>query len=284
MSKEKPLYNEIIFTEEQEQQIIDMYLNQDTSSVKIGRYFGCSHKPILKVLERHNIPRTRVGIRKYKLNEEYFDNIDTPNKAYILGFLYADGNNCPTKQTIRIGLQEEDKQILEDMRKEIGVEKELVYLDNSNKHTFGYTYKNMWILNMYSKHMCQSLEKLGMIPNKSLKVTFPDIDADLYSHFIRGIFDGDGCIYNSNGKTRHLCSIVGTYDLCNHLKQFFETMDIQSHVREASNHNGITTVFEIWKKDSVMKFLNYIYQDAEMFLDRKYQRYLNCVEQYDKTT
>ena len=59
------------------------------------------------------------------------------------------------------------------MRKEIGVEKELVYLDNSNKHTFGYTYKNMWILNMYSKHMCQSLEKLGMIPNKSLKVTFP---------------------------------------------------------------------------------------------------------------
>ena len=60
-------------------------------------------------------------------------------------------------------------------------------------------------------------------------------------------------------------------------------MDIQSHVREASNHNGITAVFEIWKKDSVMKFLNYIYQDAEMFLDRKYQRYLNCVEQYDKT-
>ena len=100
MSKEKPLYNEIIFTEEQEQQIIDMYLNQEISSVKIGKHFGCSHKPILKVLERHNIPRTRVGIRKYKLNEEYFDNIDTPNKAYILGFLYADGNNCPAKQTV----------------------------------------------------------------------------------------------------------------------------------------------------------------------------------------
>lgn len=283
MSKEKPLYNEIVFTDEQEQTIIDMYLNQNMSSVKIGNYFGCTHKPILKVLKNHNIDRTGVGLRKYKLNETYFDNIDTPNKAYILGFLYADGNNCMTKQTIRIGLQEEDKQILEDMRKEIGSENPLVFQDNSNKHTFGYNYKNMWILNMYSKHMCETLKSHGMIPNKSLKVKFPDIDKSLYSHFIRGVFDGDGCIHNAKGKTRHLCSIVGTYDLCNFLKKLFETMNIQSHVREASNHNGITAVLEIWKTESVIKFLDYIYQDAEMFLDRKYKRYLSCIEQYGKT-
>lgn len=283
MSKENPLYNEIIFTEEQEQQIIDMYLNQEVSSVKIGKHFGCSHKPILKVLERHNIPRTGVGNRKYKLNEEYFDNIDTPNKAYILGFLFADGCNCIQKQTIHISLQEEDKQILEDMRKEIGSEKELEFIDNSNKHTFGYTYKNMWRLNMFSKHMCQSLEKIGMIPNKSLKVKFPNIDINLYSHFIRGLFDGDGCIHKLRNKTQFLCSITGTYDLCNYLSNFFETLGIHSSVSEASNHNGITAVFNVTRKDSVMKFLNYIYQDADMFLDRKYQRYLNCLEQYDKT-
>ena len=283
MSRENPLYNEIIFTDEQEQQIIDMYLNQNMSTVKIGKVFGYSHKPIAKVLERHNIPRTGVGNRKYKLNENYFDEINTPNKAYILGFLYADGCNSMQKSTIHISLQEEDKQILEDMRKEIGSEKELEFIDNSNKHNFGYTYKNMWRLNMFSKHMCETLENIGMMPNKSLKITFPNIDESLYSHFIRGVFDGDGCIHNSKGKTRHLCSIVGTYDLCNFLKEYFEKMGFSSHVREASNHNGITAVFEIWKKDSVMQFLDFLYSDAEMYLERKYQRYLNCINEYEKS-
>ena len=70
MSKENPLYNEIIFTDEQEQQIIDMYLNQNMSCTKIAKHFNIkSHHVILKVLERNNIPRTGVGLRKYKLNE-----------------------------------------------------------------------------------------------------------------------------------------------------------------------------------------------------------------------
>ena len=277
MSKENPLYNEIIFTDEQEQQIIDMYLNQNMSCTKIAKHFNIkSHHVILKVLERNNIPRTGVGLRKYKLNENYFDNIDTPNKAYILGFLYADGCNCIQKQTIHMALQEEDKQILEDIRKEIGSEKELDYIDYSNKHTGGYSYKNQWRLNMFSKHMCESLKKIGMIPNKSLKVTFPDIDTNLYSHFIRGLFDGDGCLHNSNGKSTYHCSITGTYNLCNYLKEYFKTIGINSHVRDASNHNGITAVFEVWRKDDAKKFLDFIYQDAEMYLERKYQRYLDC--------
>lgn len=281
MSKEKPRYNEIIYTEEQEQQIIDMYLNQNMSTVKIGKIFGTTNKPIAKVLERYNIPRTGVGQRKYKLNEEYFDEINTQNKAYILGFLYADGNNCMSKQTIRIGLQEEDKQILEDMRKEICSEKELKYIDNSNKHDNGYNYKNMWQLDMFSKHMCESLNKIGMTPNKSLSVTFPNIDKSLYSSFIRGVFDGDGCIHSSTKhKYVYNCSIVGTYDLCYKIQEICNCEGIESHIREASNHNGITAVFEVYRKDSVIKFLDYMYKDAEMYLERKYQRYLKCRELY----
>lgn len=276
MSKEKPRYNEILFTDEQEQQIIDMYLNQNLSTVKIGQRFECSHKVITKILEQNGIPRTGKSGRKYKLNEAYFDNIDTPNKAYILGLLFADGNNCKSKQTIRIGLQEEDKHILEDIRKEIGSEKELEYQDNSDKHTFGYSYKNMWILNMYSSHMCKSLEMHGMIPNKSLKVKFPNIEENLYSHFIRGLFDGDGCIHNGNGKSTYHCSITGTYDLCNYIKDYFASIGINSNVREASNHNGITAVFEVWRKNDAKKFLDFIYKDAEMYLERKHKRYIDC--------
>ena len=56
-------------------------------------------------------------MRRYNLDEEYFDNINSQNKAYILGFLYADGSNNPKKHTVSISLQEEDRYILEWMRK-----------------------------------------------------------------------------------------------------------------------------------------------------------------------
>lgn len=195
MSKEKPRYNEIIFLDIEEQNIVDMYTEQNMSTVKIAKVYGCNHHKIEHILEKHDIPRTGASRRKYKLNEAYFDFIDNQNKAYILGFLFADGYNSIPKHTVTMSLQEDDKEILEKIRCEIGSEKELEFLDYSNKHDFGYTYKNQWRLNMFSKHMCDSLDKLGMHQNKSLILEFPDIDKSLYRHFIRGYFDGDGdCI------------------------------------------------------------------------------------------
>ena len=85
-----------VFTDDEKMQMCDMYLS-GVSTVKIGNIFNCDHKTVARVLEQYNIDRTGVGLRQYWLNEHYFDDIDTPNKAYILGFFYADGSNCETK-------------------------------------------------------------------------------------------------------------------------------------------------------------------------------------------
>lgn len=276
MSKEKPNYNEIIFTDEQENQIIDMYLNQNMSTVKIGKMFGCTHKPILKVLERHNIPRTGVGQRKYKLDEHYFDVIDTPNKAYILGFLYADGNNSMEKQTIKMALEESDINILETIRNELNSEKPLVYVDNSKYKRNGYTSKNQWYLEFHSKHMCEVLNDIGMIPNKSLKLEFPNIQENLYSHFIRGYFDGDGSIYKHCKLNSATLTITSTESFCKKLKEICEKeLGIYCGIYDASNHNGITKVFSIGCKNSCKILLDWLYTDAEMYLQRKYDRYIS---------
>lgn len=71
MSKEKPNYNEIIFSENEEKNIIDLYQNKNMSTVKIGKKYGCSHKKIAKVLEAYNIPRTGISRRKYRINENF---------------------------------------------------------------------------------------------------------------------------------------------------------------------------------------------------------------------
>ena len=84
----------MFFSNEEEMKIVEMYVSQKLSTVKIGQFYNCSHKTISRVLDKYNIQRIGNGRRKYNLDESYFDVIDNPNKAYILGLLFADGNNC----------------------------------------------------------------------------------------------------------------------------------------------------------------------------------------------
>ncbi len=260
----------IIFLESEEKNICDMYLS-GVSSVKIGEIFNCDHKTITKVLDKYGIDRTGVGLRRYQLNEHYFDNIDTPNKAYVLGFLYADGSNCISKQTVSMSLQEGDMQILEDIRNEIGSERPLEFLDYSNKHDGGYNYKNQYRLLMFSKYMCEVLNDKGMPQNKSLILTWPTFLSDnLYSHFLRGYIDGDGHI----SPTSNFVGFIGTENFCVCAKKHIEnTLGIQCNITDASCHNGVTKNLNISKKENVLPFLDYIYHDAEMYLQRKFDVY-----------
>ena len=277
MSKEKPNYNEIIFSENEEKNIIDLYQNKNMSTVKIGKKYGCSHKKIAKVLESYNIPRTGISRRKYRINENFFDKIDNQDKAYILGFLYADGCNYKPKQTVSMSLQEEDFDILEKIRVCMGNEHPLEYIDYSNKHDFGYTYKNQYRMLIFSKHMCDSLDNIGMTPNKSLTLEFPRIDKELYRHFIRGYFDGDGSVYqsfvNENNKPVTL-TITSTLLFLEKIKQIIsDELGIYAGIYDASNHNGITKVLSMSTEASNI-FLDWLYLDANLYMQRKYDRYI----------
>lgn len=275
MSDQKLRYNEIYMSPDDKEKIKNLY-QSGNSTVKIGKMFGCSHKKIARILDELGISRTGVGRRKYNINEHYFDEIDTPNKAYIFGFLYADGSNNRNKSTVSMSLEEGDFDILEKIRKEIGSEKELEFLDYSNKNDFGYTYKNQYRLLLFSSRICDSLAKHGLVPNKSLILEFPEIRQDLLPHFIRGMFDGDGSVYRGKKCTKFTLTITSTYSFCNKLKEIVcNTIDINCHIYDASNHNGVTKVFTVSGGKQVKKFLDWIYCDADLFLQRKYDRYID---------
>jgi hypothetical protein len=138
------------------------------------------------------------------LDEHYFDEIDTPNKAYILGFLYADGYNNEVNHTIVLTLHEKDKDILEKIRKELKCEKPLYHISSVNKHDG--KPRELESLILASKHMSETIKKWGLVPNKTFTLEFPKFLSDnLVCHFIRGYFDGDGCAWiganhNKTGK------------------------------------------------------------------------------------
>lgn len=276
----KPNYNEVVFTEEELNDIVDMYLN-GMSSVKIGKKYNVGHKCILKALRKRNIKidPTRFT-RKYSIDESFFDIIDTEQKAYILGFLYSDGSINLSKGTIALSLQEEDKAILEQIRNELHSKKPLEYINNSNKHDFGYSYKNQYRLLVFNTHICKELENKGVIQNKSLKITFPNwLREDLIPHFVRGVYDGDGSIYRSiKSEKNHaiMVTITATENFCMSLRKICnETIGIDPKIYDASCHNGITKVFTISGRNIAKTFLDWIYEDATIYMERKYKRYLD---------
>lgn len=264
-----------LLPQEEKDKICNDYLN-GMSTVQLGKRYGISHKPMAVVLEENNIDRnSALSTRKYELNENYFDVIDTPNKAYVLGLLYSDGNNSKQKGTIRIQLQEDDKDILEKVRKELNYSKELTYVDCSKRiYGNGYVSKNMYSLDVYSKYMCNRLEEIGVVPNKSLILTFPEcIPSDYVSHFIRGYMDGDGWISKKGG---YSISLTSTESFCKTVQSIVKkAIKVDGKIVDASCHNGVTKVYRIDRKDETKCFLDYIYKDADIYLQRKYNIYLS---------
>lgn len=138
--------------------------------------------------------------KKYTFNEHYFDAIDNEYKAYWLGFLMADGYNHESKSCIAIRLQLEDKEILEKFKNELnytGHIYEFHRITAVNKLNRSYCE-----LNLCSPIFSESLSKLGCIQGKTYLLQFPDLRTDLIQHFIRGYFDGDGCLSITSRKDR----------------------------------------------------------------------------------
>lgn len=268
------------FSYDEKQKIVEMY-NNGISTVKIGEEFKVGHKVIARVLDQFGIKRVGNGKRKFKLNEYYFDEIDTPNKAYILGLLYADGSNFTPKQTVSISLEENDGYILDRIRNELQYERPLEYLDYSQKHDFGYNYQNQYRLSIFSKHMSEELDKKGVKKNKSLILEFPKfIDASLLKFFVLGYFDGDGSLcpnYTKNGKFQPLVTFTSTESFCKDLQEYLRNeLSIPcGNIYDASCHNGVTKVLSFSGTQQVKKFLDWLYMDADMYLKRKYEKYKN---------
>lgn len=264
------------FSEEEIKDIVESYLNGE-SSVKIAkRYDVKCHKTILKLLHKNNIDVNKRNSRIYKINSNYFDIIDTETKAYCLGFLYADGCNYIKKGTVSMSLQEEDSYILELLRKDMNNEHPLEFIDYSNKHDGGYNYKNQYRMLMFDTHICNRLNEIGMVPAKSLILEFPDekfIPRELWRHFIRGYFDGDGCI-NINGTI----NILSTKNFVSKINDIFLNeifIENSGNIRLAKKNNDITCSILFRKNDS-KKILDWFYTDSKIYLKRKYDRYINA--------
>lgn len=234
----------------------------------IGEKLGVSGTTISQNLKSEGIKmRDRSHRnRRYDINENYFDNIDSEEKAYIVGFILADGCNYPPTNQVKITINERDIDVLKKIRRELETNIPFYYPPNKNQ-------VNLTITN---EHISLTLNDLGIVQNKTHKVVFPEwLDKDLYSHFIRGYFDGDGHIgiYNRNGKI----DIVGTKKFTNKLKKIFkEDLDIHASISQVKNSFRL----QIGGNIQVSNICDYLWGEANIYLDRKYQIYNQFIDFY----
>ena len=205
-------------------------------------------------------------MRKYKLKEDFFKEIDTEEKAYILGFLFADGS--VGKNQISITLKADDIEVLNNIKNNI-------YLcDRPIK-----TYRGYKRLVISSKKMVNDLISLGCVPRKTFKLKFPKLKKSLVKHFIRGYFDGDGSVYISENTLN--MSIVGTINFLTTCQKILikkcnlnETEFDNRHPERKNNIRSLRYGGNI----IMNRFYHYIYDDSTIFLTRKKQIFLDILE------
>lgn len=248
--------------------IINRYINgESTNSISI--FYNTTNKRILKLLKENHVSirDTSHAYRRYEIDETFFDVIDTQEKAYILGLLWADGCNKTYSNTITLGLQAGDKKILEDINLIMQSNRPLRFERRKNNNC-----QDQYILSITNKHISEILDQLGLCRAKSLVLKFPEwLDISLYPHFIRGVFDGDGSIASDS---HHHMSIVGTNDFCVYLNKYLKNIGIESVIYD-TKRNDITKELKINRKHDCKKFFDYIYKDATIYLERKYLKYIS---------
>lgn len=216
----------------------------------------------------------------HSLDSNYFDEINTPRKAYWLGYLFSDGS-IGKNNAICLSCKSDDRYILEQFKSDIGSSAPITEYTNPERFIRDHLTSADKITRFvcYNKHMSERLIELGGGRKKDERVGFPVMPDNLVKDFIRGYFDGDGCIYKRTGKNcdHYYVSFCGWSDLLTHISRVIsETLSIKPSKVYTSNNKSC---YITWGGNTIVrKFFERIYK-SEFSLKRKTDLFETCLSQ-----
>lgn len=278
-----------MITQEQEQYIIKEYLNGKNQKT-IRKFLKIRQQAVHDILIKNNIKIRDKGdgepSNRIKFNINYFQNIDSSEKSYFLGLICADGcllkrGRSESYSGLLLGLKDID--ILKSFAKAIEFNGNIRERHRFDKRT-GKTYVG-YELNIYSKYFVNNIVKLGITNEKSSFVQFPPIKKEYYSHFLRGLFDGDGCFTGNKNDIKCRLQIISTPELLEFITDnIFSKLGINSFNKTiVCQKKGFNVIkLHITRQKFCKLFLDYIYQnsDKETRLERKFNLYQNYLKTY----
>lgn len=241
----------------------NLHIDDKLSHVEIGKLYNVHRETVRRNFKKFNLISYNYH-NESKHNIDKFSEIKTEEDAYWLGFIYADGY-VSDGNNFELSLQKNDEEHLQKLRTYL----ELTTKISVDSFRCRLIYKN--------KTFVENLKNLGVVPRKSLILTFPynKIPDELIKHFIRGYFDGDGSIsiYNVQKITMISkvvsVSLLGTKDFLDGVRKY-SPIQFGKYIKNNGSEN--TLVLSTAHKKGFI-FINWLYQNSTIYLDRKYKKY-----------
>jgi len=258
-------------SKEKEEYIIQNYYNKTTKEIK--EYTNLSISTIMNVLKRNGMKNKTSKV--YSYDESYFKNIDTEEKAYWLGFLYADGyvrkRQRNSEMRLKLGIKDLDH--LEKFKNAIK-SNSIIRIKEENRFA---------ILSVNSIKFVEHLLDKGCHQAKTFTIKFPSfLKEDLKRHFIRGYFDGDGSIsqwsYIHKRKNRKdrieknqcVSLVSGSFDMLESIKkEIVEHCNTKTYKMYFDNNHTNYAFIRWWNIKDISSIYHYFYNNSSIYLDRK---------------
>ena len=253
----------------------------DKANIKYGSTYT--------IIKKYNLSTPNKNIRLIA-NGDYFNDIDTEKKAYILGFFIADGYIEKNSGRICFNNSIDDISVFREIQEEICPNSKLHY---STKQTGVNLRKKQVLLRFTNKNITKILDEKydltsGKTFNENYVFDFSKLSEDLIPHFIRGYFDGDGSVsyIPKTGKKQLLFNFSFVFNSELFANQFAEIFKnkfdiipvIYSHIGKTCDYYSLRFNYNRIRKYKIELIYKWLYNDATIFLDRKkikFEQYLN---------
>jgi len=251
-------------------EIIRLY-NSGKSTIYISKILGVSRGVVSRILKKQSIKMRPCGRQRiYDYDENFFEKIDSEEKAYWLGFIYADGSIQTRVKSLTIGLKYSDANHLEKFLNSIKHNGKVLKRVDKNGYESA-------IISISNKKLVSDLEKQGVTKNKSFTLTFPELNNYLIKHFIRGFFDGDGSVWIIEDKykkriiKRLAFFVMGTKNIIeNILKEFSKKIKLNKNKIRIEKRTSNPIYHFQYSGTFAAMIMDYLYSDCKIYLDRKY--------------
>lgn len=257
-------------TEAQKKQIVSLYLTGETQqeiSAKMSIKDWMVHRVLknagIKLMTRSEYTST------FRDNTNFFEKIDSHEKAHILGFIFADGYIKEDANKLQLDVSSKDIEYLNKVRDMICPERPIKILDRGAV--------GMARLNVTNQKMINDLKRFGLHQAKSLTLKWPvGIPDEFINSFVLGYFDGDGCITkNSIGDYR--VEWLSTEEFLKDLSFYLQKILIK---QPKISKKGKIHKIQIGGNLQIIKICQWMYKNSELFLSRKKTRYEELSARY----
>ena len=279
----------IKITEDFKTQVREFYRTQPMSISTLAKHFNiCSVTASRIIGNKQRYSKTILF--NPNIIENFFESIDSEEKAYFLGLIIADGNiydpNDATHKTnhkgskwVSITLQDCDAYILKWFRDIIGLNSKIASDGRGSSYVA-----------VRSTKLAQDLAKYGIVERKSFITYFPfNIPKHLYRHTIRGIIDGDGTIKaetkytpsDNRNRFKHEISCCGTHRLMTEMYNLiYDTLKFDVHRDIYDYKNRLLSQFYVCNKNDMTKLGKWLYEDSHIFIQRKFDNFKKFMNHY----